>query len=214
MKRAVQETVVLVVMFSPLLLMAFTWNQIPETIPMHYNVRGEVDDYGSKTTLAWVIAGLQTFLYFLFMLVPALDPKKRFNATDSGYQTIRLLGGGLVAAIFLLQVMSLQGLSVFPGGLSYALLFFMIVMGNVLPTIKQNYFVGVRTPWTLENQEVWRKTHRMTGRLWVASGLIGLIINLWVGNLPILAAPLLLGATGLMSVIYSYIIFQKSTQST
>jgi uncharacterized membrane protein len=82
---------------------------------------------------------------------------------------------------------------------------FYVYLGNLFTTLKPNYFVGIRTPWTLENETVWRKTHHFGGRVWVAGGLVLAVVTLL---LPKTAAfvVFICGTLclGLGPIIYSY----------
>ena len=87
-----------------------------------------------------------------------------------------------------------------------------IMMGNYFQTVRPNYFVGIRTPWTLENEQVWKKTHRLGGRIWVAGGisivLLGLLINSVTAMLICFFGLILIMV--LVPVVYSYMEFRKN----
>ena len=87
-----------------------------------------------------------------------------------------------------------------------------IMMGNYFQTVRPNYFVGIRTPWTLENEQVWKKTHRLGGRIWVAGGaiivLLGLLINSVTAMLICFFGLILIMV--LVPVVYSYMDFRKN----
>ncbi|MFK7797472.1 MAG: SdpI family protein, partial [Aureispira sp.] len=87
---------------------------------------------------------------------------------------------------------------------------FMLLFGNYAGSIRPNYFIGIRTPWTLQSDEVWRKTHRLAGRLLIGAALIGLVLLLLLpsswGMLGVVA--LMVGAL-LIPVVYSFLLFRK-----
>lgn len=88
------------------------------------------------------------------------------------------------------------------------------IIGNYLPSVKPNYFIGIKTPWTLENEVVWKKTHQLAGRLWFPGGLM-IVILTFIINDPKLMHVIFLTVTGIIAIIpivYSFIIFKKESQ--
>lgn len=144
----------------------WVWRQLPADarIPTHWNAAGKVDGYGGRNSLFFlpaVILGIS----IMFLFIPRIDPR-RTNLLRS-YQAY--------SAIWLSSVLFLAGLHIFvlraalgsTGDLRQYLLigagFCLIVMGNYLGKVRSNFFVGVRTPWTLSSELSWNKTHRLTG---------------------------------------------------
>lgn len=148
----------------------FLFLKLPRRVPLHFGMSGRVDRWGSKLELLGLNLFLVLFLLFLYFFIPRIDPKRRRLWSSRGYHMI--FTGLFVLPFFLalLPYFYFIGLPVS----RLALLFSGLVLafiGNYLPTIRPNYFVGIRTPWTLENEEVWRKTHRIGGWLFVFTGL-------------------------------------------
>ena len=146
---------------------------LPQQIPTHWNINGDVDGY-SPRWMAIVLAYLPAFMYGLFWLMPKIDPKqKSFSKFTKAYERVMLI---LILFMVVLQIMTfLVALGVeLPIDLivkiGISILF--IVMGNYLGQVKPNYTFGIRTPWTLASDEVWTKTHRMSSYLIVVSGVL------------------------------------------
>ena len=185
---------------------------LPERVPMHWNFSGQVDNYGSRFTGAFGIPLLSLGLYVLFVLLPLLDPRRaNYEKFRTSY---RLIIVAILLFLFALQILVILFAIGYPVSIGkvvtagIALLF--TVIGNVQGRIKPNYFIGIRTPWTLASEEVWRVTHRRTAWAWVAGGIAGIPIALFlpepVGG--ILAVALVLGAA-IYSVVYSYLNYKQ-----
>ncbi len=189
----------------------FFYNNLPERIATHWNFAGAPDAYGSGQTQAIIFPLLVIGLYLLFLLVPYLDPKKeRYEQFSKIYHIFKSLILSLIIVIYF--IVGLNGLGynlpvgiIIPGLIG--LLF--IVLGNYMGKIKMNWFMGIRTPWTLASEEVWNKTHRFGGKLFILAGLlmIAQIILPLSWRLPAFIAMLviLLGGT----IGYSYVVYLK-----
>lgn len=170
MKR---EWAMWLVMLVPLVFVLIKWNEFAEQVPTHWNIHGEVDKYSGKWAL-FLSPMISLGVYLLLLFVPRIDPrKKNFDLFRGTYWVIRVLVTallsllGVITALAALQVKMNVGLIV-----EVSTLCMFLVMGNQFGRIRPNYFVGLRTPWTLNNEEVWMKTHRLAGRIWVGGSLV------------------------------------------
>ena len=155
-------------------LSVWAFPQLPEQMPSHWNFKGEVDDYSSKWFGVLFAPLLMTVLYWLMPLTMRLDPKQRNNGA-----VVQMMQ--LIANFFLLFFFGLH-VVVIAAGLGYDVDISLVVplavgglfiaLGNVMPRVKQNYFLGVRTPWALEDAQVWAKTQRIGGYTFVAGGIV------------------------------------------
>ncbi|MDQ7794864.1 MAG: SdpI family protein [bacterium] len=166
--------------------------RLPETIPRHWNVHGEVDAWGPRASIFGMIA-VTVALYGLFLLLPRLD--RRLAARPGAYPVLvrafvimfLVIHGGTVAAARGYPLRMLQWTGVTLGLL-------MVYVGNQLPRLRPNYVAGIRTPWTLGDEAVWRATHRAGGYLATAGGL-GLV-----------AASLVLSEPGVVVAILGFLL--------
>jgi uncharacterized membrane protein len=189
---------------------AWAWAMVPDgaMVPIHWNVAGQVDGYGSKTVALLVVPLISLGLTLLFALIPALEPRRR-HLIQSGAPYVALWLGllGFMAVLNTAIALVAQGYSLDVGAIivvSVALLFMLI--GVVLPGVRSNFFFGVRTPWTLSSERSWRATHRLTGRLFVLSGLGTLLVLLLFGaEAALLMLVVDLTASVIAAVGYSYI---------
>lgn len=211
MKKVVKETVLLAIVLIPLLLIVFLWSQIPETIPLHYGINGEADRFGSKQVLRWFVPSVLVLTYGILLAVPYIDPKKRITFDHTGFYSIRIITLLLISIVLSSYLFALAGSWDFMSSLPLLLMAFVIAFGNYMPTLKPNYFLGIRTPWTLENSEVWTRTHRFSGRLWMAGGVVGfLLIILWPSSVNSIGLVVIL-LLALTSIVYSYIQYKRIT---
>lgn len=183
----------------PLLYLAYCWPSLPERVPTHFGLHGQPDDYSDKSALPWMVVGLQLFIYLLMRFAPLLDAKGKIKAGQPSFLKVRLLVGGLASGLGLLIVhAALSGRM--DGGMMCLLGLFFAGMGWLLPSLPQNTVVGVRTPWTILNEENWRRTSRWASRLWIFGGVL-LAVLAWVLPMVWLLAGVLLLAFA--PVLYS-----------
>ncbi len=200
------------VMTIPFIYLAIVWNNIPETIATHFNASGEADDFGSKNMLIYLTLLLVGFTFVLLKIAPAIDPKKRFEQMGDSYQKIQFFLMAFMSAISIFFIHTAVSGGNSNNGLLFALMgLFFMALGNYLPTMKPNYFVGIRTPWTLESESNWRKTHRLGGKLFMVGGLIITLTSLLLDNekaFIVMMAITMLMSFGLMG--FSYLEYRKT----
>ena len=183
---------------------------LPENVANHWNAKGEADGFSSKTNLILLTPILQAFFSLLLMLIPQIDPRREnISKFRSEYNIFVIF-----FAFFMFYVHSLTlGLNL---GINvnmvqgmvpiFALMNFFI--GYLCLKAQPNWFIGIRTPWTLSSDTVWYKTHQLGGKLFFIAGIITLL-GLVIPDIAFITmvTPLILVALGL--VLYSYIIFNK-----
>ena len=196
----------------PLLLCLWFYPQLPELIPTNFN-NGEITKYGPKATI-WIIGGLGPVIALLFTLLPMVDPRRRnYDRLGSRYN---LLVGGV--NLFLLMMTGLIiAESLRPGSLrvenlviaAIGLLFAM--MGNFMPKAGSNFAFGIRNMWTLSSETVWKRTHRMAGKLWFAGGLVLFLLGLSPLEKIALYAPAvaIFLVLGLVPTAYSFLLWRQ-----
>jgi len=140
------------------------YRNLPERIPMHWNIRGEIDSYSGRQFGAWMMPGLILLMWGMFQVLPKFDPKKenyrKFELEWQAIQTAILVLFGYLQTVILYAAMK-PGASVMPL-ISAGLGWLFIILGAIMPGIKQNYFVGIKIPWTLANKTNWEKTHKFS----------------------------------------------------
>ncbi|WJN45938.1 SdpI family protein [Priestia aryabhattai] len=150
---------------------------LPATMPIHWGANGEADGFATKINAMILTVGIMVLIYFIIAFVPRIDPRKENYKYFSKTYNI-LLNAVLLLFFFVNMSTILQGLG-YNVPMSYiapimaGLVF--IIIGNYLQRVRSNYFMGIRTPWTLSNENVWKKTHRLSGKLFFIGGLLILI---------------------------------------
>jgi uncharacterized membrane protein len=152
----------------------YFFSHFPERVPIHWNISGQPDNWGSPIIAAFLFPAIILGMYLLFLFMPLLDPKKeRYDQFRNVYHIFKNILVAFMAIVYFATSLNALGYNI-PIGvvvpIMVGLLF--IVMGNYMSKIKSNWFVGIRTPWTLSSEEVWNKTHRWGGKLFIIAGLL------------------------------------------
>lgn len=190
MKIFKQDNIKQWILFAVTLIIGLiSYNYLPESIPMHFDIAGNVDRYGGK---------IQIFiapLIILFMIIIAevarnVDPKRNsYNKFNKQYYMIYFLVALLMLGVqlytlafsFNTNVVNISLLMPFATGLLFTLI------GNAMPKFKQNFYAGIRTSWTLSDEEVWVKTHRLGGKVWFVGGILMMISSILPTNIKMIA---------------------------
>ena len=196
----------------PYIYLITIWNDLPDIVPTHFNLAGEADGWSSKQFLIFLPGSLGIGIYFLMLVLPQIDPKHNLSLEDNKYYAIRFFMGVFfsILSTYILYT-SLAGkisntsvLFGFIGGL-------FAVLGNYFKDMKPNYYIGIRTPWTLENERVWYNTHKLGSKVWIIGGLGLLLGSVLISNekvfLPIFIVTLLIIV--FIPIIYSYIDYKR-----
>lgn len=207
-KKTIFLTSILV--FIPMIVGLILWNKLPEQIPVHFNAAGDADQYGAK---AFVVLGIPLLLWVLHLLSGFLilaDPKRQ-NINDKVFLLIlyTVPGVGIFSSVLMYPTALNIPVSVNMIGSLFVGIVFLFV-GNYLPKSKQNYTVGIKLPWTLNDTENWNKTHRFAGVLWTLCG-VALLISAFLEF--ILLAPILIAVAILLPTAYSFLFYIKKNGS-
>jgi uncharacterized membrane protein len=207
-----REWGILLVLCIPFIYLAFIWNQLPDIIPTHFNLQGKPDAYGSKVFGTLLLPGINVLLYFLLLFIPRIDPRyKNYSIFKKSYHAIRMVIHfffSVIAIIIFRTALTGSTLSVH---LIFPCVFLLLAfMGNYMRTVRPNFFIGIRTPWTLSSDEVWRKTHELGGRTFFIVGILCFLLSLLLPfeydafiTLPGILIMLL------VPIIYSYLLYRK-----
>ena len=161
-------------MIAPILMILAVYSKLPAEVPMHWNIHGEIDRYGSKNEL-FLLAGLNIFLGAFMSVIAKIDPKqKNYTKFRETYDWIMIWTFGFMTALMgvvLVETMQpgtmdiSKAICILVGGL-------FIVLGSMMAKVKQNFFTGIKTPWTLSSEAVWDKTQKLGGKCLVLGGIL------------------------------------------
>ena len=192
------------------------WSQLPEQMASHWNVNDQVDGYISKFWGVFLMPLVTLGMLVLFLVVPSIDPLKANIAQfREAFNLFIVLIIGFMLYVHGLTLAWSLGYQDFK--MSMAMLPFMgvlfIAIGSMLRKAKRNFFIGIRTPWTLSSDYVWDETHRLGATLFMASGVLAVIGGFLGGMLAFwfLFVPLI-GST-LFLLVYSYVLYRRETKA-
>ena len=200
-------------------LAALVWPTAPDRIPVHWGLSGEPDRYGGKIEGLLLLPLLTLGVYLLMLFVPRIDPRRDNYALFRGaYGVLRLSVVAFLALVYGLILLWIEGtkpditvvVPILVGGL-------LVVIGNLLGKIRPNWFVGVKTPWTLSSRRSWVKTHRMAGWTFVLLGLAFVVLGLAGPTGQVWALTTLVVApvgSVLWLIVYSYLAWRSDPERT
>jgi uncharacterized membrane protein len=181
---------------------------LPDRVPMHWNARGEVNGYGSRLSAALFVPAIMAGMTLLFAALPWLSPRKfEVNGQANGvvYLQVLLVILGFLAAIHALMLAAATGRHLNMNvAITGSVCGFFAVLGAFLPRLRRNFYVGIRTPWTLASEEVWHATHVFAAKWFIAGGLLGLLLTLITRNFwaPLVVLMLAGGVPIIQSLVY------------
>lgn len=186
---------------------------LPAKVATHWNFAGEIDGWGSKNFQVFFFPSLIIGIYLLFQILPKLDPKKtNYAEFAAAYKVFQLVLIIFFNIIFLITNLANTGVEIAVGAVvSSAIGLMFIIFGTLMPKLKNNWFIGIRTPWTLSSDFVWQKTHQLGKYMFIVAG----VLFLFISYLPlplVLPVFILLIILLLVPVLYSYFLFKKEVK--
>lgn len=198
-----------VVILLPILAGVILWNKLPDTIPVHFGPDGTPDGFGGRGMAVFVIPSVLLAMHWLCMLATSADPKrKNIDGKPLGLvlwicPLISLLTSGVMYTTALGYAINVTMVM----GLFFGCLF--VVIGNYLPKCRQSYTLGIKLPWTLNDEDNWNRTHRFAGRLWIVGGLV-MIVAAFFGEVLAYAMVAIILVMVLIPTVYSYRLYKKT----
>jgi len=208
--------IVLVLIAAATLAGLLLWNQFPEQMASHWNENDQVDGSMSKFWGVFLMPLVTLGLFLLFQIIPNIDPLKaniaKFRGVFNLFITFFIGFMMYIHALTLIWNLGYTGFALSKAMLPAMGLLF-ILIGSLLRQAKRNFFIGIRTPWTLSSDTVWDKTHQLGAVLFMASGVLAVIGGFFGGMVAfwMLFVPLI-GST-LFLLVYSYVLYQRETKA-
>ncbi|MBE5865786.1 MAG: DUF1648 domain-containing protein [Lachnospiraceae bacterium] len=211
-KNKTQIIVSSIVTILPMVAGLFMWNILPDRMTTHWGMSGEADGFSSKAFAVFVLPLILLATHWLCIFFTLRDPKNKEQSSKVFAMIMwiipitSLITNGMVYAVSLGSAVGIDIAVRVLLGLMF------IILGNYLPKCKQNHTIGVKVSWALQNEENWNKTHRFTGRLWVAGGVI-LLATLFIPMEDMMG--LFLTVILLLSfvpMLYSYLYYRKQVK--
>ncbi len=211
MSTKLTTILVLILIAAAVLAGALFWDQLPESMASHWNENDQVDGYISKFWGVWMMPLMTLGMFGIFLLVPVIDPLKANIAKFRNIFNLLIL---LITAFMLyIHGLTLAWNLGYEFRMSSAMLPFMgilfVFMGYMLRQAKRNWFIGIRTPWTLSSDTVWDKTHQLGSVLFIASGVLAFLGAFFGGTIALYLTLIPMLGSALFVVIYSFVLYQR-----
>ncbi|MDP1544740.1 MAG: SdpI family protein [Anaerolineales bacterium] len=211
MTTKLTSIIVLILIGAAVIVGALFWNQLPEQMASHWNANDEVDSYLPKFWGVWMMPLVTLGMFALFLVIPSIDPLKANIAQFRGVFNLFILF--ITAFMLYMHGLTLAWSLGYEFRMSAAMLPFMgilfVFVGYMLRQAKRNWFIGIRTPWTLSSDTVWDKTHQLGSVLFIVSGAFAFLgaffggpTAMWLTLVPVIGSALFL-------VIYSFVLYQR-----
>lgn len=205
------RSLLLSILFLLVLLAVFLWlyPRMPASVPVHWNAQGQIDGYGSPINAVATPMVIIAFLALLTVVLPKISPRGyEITPFVSVFVIVMLAVQAFVLVAALGVLMNAAGHPL--GRLMTRMLpvgVLLMVLGNYMGKLRKNFFAGIRTPWTLASDEVWERTHRFAGWVFMPAGLIVVIVAL--ANAPAAISMGVIFAAALIPVVYSYLVYRR-----
>ena len=200
----------------PMILSAVVYSRLPDKMAIHWDVAGVADNHVHKAIAAFGMP-------IVFLIINLLLSKMRLLGDPKGEGQSRANAGGqiltwitpalsvILVPIMLCIAMGVDISMVMVGSLLVGLV--LIVFGNYLPKSRQNDFIGIKLPWTLNDTDNWNKTHRLAGYVYIVCGALLIIANLLLDNrfAYISVDIIIIAALALIPIIYSYSLYRRKS---
>jgi len=194
---------------------AVKWPTLPDRIPVHWNAAGVVDGYAGKFVGLLLPPVVTLAVYLVLRYLPRIDPARPNYSSFAGtYMLVRTVVVVSMAFSFVVAVLAISNQGAVPKDRlevgAVAVLF--VILGGAMGKFRPNWFVGIRTPWTLSSKVSWVKTHRVGGRVFVGVGLVTLIVALISGKAAFYTLVALTVVGIVYLVIYSYVVWRDDPE--
>lgn len=209
MKKKTLPTLVLTALLtlSPILFGLILWNRLPDPMPSHFNLAGECDGFMPKAAVVFALPAGLLLVHLLCAAATLTDPKRK-NIEGKPFLLVLWLCPAISILLHSLTYAYALGRRIdVPAAFCAVVGVMFILLGNYLPKCGQNYTLGIRTPWALNDEGNWHATHRFAGKLFVAAGILVVALAFLAPTSPALFWGLLavIALCGVVPVAYSYL---------
>lgn len=208
--------VVLIMLVAATLAGLLLWNRLPDQMASHWNVHDQVDGYMPRFSGVFMLPLITLGMLLLFLVIPSIDPLKANIAQFRGaFNLFIVLIVAFMIYIYGLSLAWNLGYTGFKmsGAMLPAVGLLFVFIGFMMRQAKRNFFIGIRTPWTLSSDTVWNETHRIGAVLFMISGALAFIGGFLGGTTAFwfMFAPII-GST-IFLLVYSYVLYQRETKA-
>ena len=195
----------------------YLYPSLGNQIPIHFNIEGKADGWASRNSIFImpVIMGfVSVFTFLLLTNIEKFDPKARAANIKDTLSPVAIFISGVLCALTLVVLYGISHEHTPIDQLLFGVLGLLFIgMGYYMPNMKQNYFAGYKLPWTLENEENWKKTHGLAGKYWIAGGALQVLLAIFLsGEILFYIFMTITILVSLFPILYSYSLFKKNKQ--
>jgi len=193
----------------------YLYPSLGDQIPIHFNIEGKADGWASRNSIFImpVIMGfVSVFTFLLLTNIEKFDPKARAANIKDTLSPVAIFISGILCALTLVVLFGISHEHTPIDQLLFGVLGLLFIgMGYYMPNMKQNYFAGYKLPWTLENEENWKKTHGLAGKYWIAGGALQVLLAIFLsGEILFYIFMTITILVSLFPILYSYSLFKKN----
>ena len=201
----------LIIILIPITLTLYLYNRLPDQLAVHFGTNGEANGYQGKFSFLLTSVLFLLAIPLLVKFIRYIDPKKEnYDKFETTFDMFRLIFTAFLSVMYISMIYINLGYSVniqMIVLIGIGLLF--IYLGKTMSRIRFNYTMGIRTPWTLASEDVWQRTHRFAGPLWLIGGIVMLIIAFLPGSLAFILMFIIVAIIAIVPILYSYFIYIK-----
>ena len=203
-------------LFAMLALSFWAYGRLPEQIPTHFDINGTPDNYSPKLFGVLLLPVIVVAMRVMMTVLPRIDPRKENyeKFEDTYWILFNWIFLFMAWVHFALIGYSLELPLSVDKFVMVGLGFLFLGLGNYLTRVEPNWFVGIRTPWTIASDTVWRKTHRVGGWCFAVAGLLAIVTQLLPVDVGFASIMIIVVAAALFPVVYSYVLWTKEKGST
>ncbi len=196
----------------------WVYPSLPSTIPIHFNMEGKADGWGSRESIfigPAILGFVSFFVYLLMINIRKIDPKRYEGADDKVYAQYGLFLVAFLSVLSLVIILSAVNQDIPVEKLVFGIMgFAFAIMGIFMPRLKQNYIAGYRLPWTLEDEKNWQSTHSLAGKYWLYGGLLQSITAILLqGKWIFITFMLILAVMVIAPLIHSFTFFKRQKKA-
>jgi uncharacterized membrane protein len=190
---------------------ALAWPAAPESIPVHWNLAGEANRFGGKFEGLLLLPIITLAVLIGLTLLPHIDPRReRYAEFEGAFEVLKLLIVAFLAAVYAAMLAAVFGATLNMTRVVLPLVGVLLIgIGAVIGQVRPNWFVGIRTPWTLSSERAWSATHRAGRWVFIAMGAAMLLAGLADSGWALYSALLLCVAGVVGLVVYSYVVWRQ-----
>lgn len=208
-KNKLRVVISSIIILLPILFGIIMWNDLPDTITIHWGADGNADGFSGKAFAVFGLPAILLALHLICLLFTSFDIKQKKQTSKAISMTFwiipmlsLLVNGIMYCTAFGKEVNMTLFVPILVGVL-------LIFIGNYLPKIKQNRTLGIKVSWTLKNEENWNKTHRFGGKVWVIGGFVMLLTVFLPAKAIVFVMFCVITLIVIIPIIYSYLIYKR-----